>query len=80
MLIFCRFLMVDLAHFRGLQRSLGALGNRPGSSWERMLAFGSSQGCTCARVHDIGGSKGGPGDPICRPQGQVDDGKVVNNA
>jgi hypothetical protein len=37
MFIFCRFLMVDLAHFRGPQGSSGALGKRPGSFWKRMF-------------------------------------------
>jgi hypothetical protein len=37
MFIFCRFLMVDLSHFGGPQRSLGALGGPPGSFWERVF-------------------------------------------
>ena len=37
-LYFQRFLMVDLAHFRGPQMSWGALGGPPGGSWGHVLS------------------------------------------
>ena len=59
MFIFCRFVMVDLAHFGRPHKFLGTLGALPAAFGSVCLAHGSSQGCPWGSVHDIGGSKGG---------------------
>ena len=55
-------LMVDLAHFGGPMRCLGALGGHFGVSWGTCLAHRSPRGGPGGACLALGASRGGPGE------------------